>query len=78
MKAESARISAIPGPVVCENVPLACHFADKPFVFDTFTVGQPVAAGRISQSEISRKIGERNLRFEAIDPRADISGLSHQ
>jgi hypothetical protein len=78
MKAESARISAIPGPVVCENVPLACRFADQSFAFDTFTVGQPVGAGRISQPEISEKIGGRKLRFEAIDPRADISSLSYQ
>jgi hypothetical protein len=78
MQAESARISAIPGPVVCENVPLACRFAGKAVVFDPFTVGQLVATGRISQAEMSRKIGDLNLRFEAIDPRADISSLSHQ
>lgn len=78
MKAESARISAIPGPVVCEEVPLACHFAGKAFVFDPFTVSQLVAAGRISQSELSRKIRDRRLRFEAVDPRAEISSLSHK
>jgi hypothetical protein len=78
MKAETARISAIPGPVVCEVVPLACRFAGKPFVFDAFTVGQLVAAGRISQAELSKKISDGKLRFEAIDPRADISSLSYQ
>jgi hypothetical protein len=78
MKAETARISAIPGPVVCEVVPLACRFAGKAFVFDAFTVGQLVAAGRISQAELSKKISDGKLRFEAIDPRADISSLSYQ
>ena len=78
MKAETARISAIPGPVVCEVVPLACRFAGKPFVFDAFTVGQLVAAGRISQAELSEKISDGKLRFEAIDPRADVSSLSYQ
>jgi hypothetical protein len=78
MKAETARISAIPGRVVCDVVPLACRLAGKPFVFDAFTVGQLVAAGRISQSELSEKISAGKLRFEAIDPRADISSLSHQ
>jgi hypothetical protein len=78
MKAETARISAIPGRVVCDVVPLACRFAGRPFVFDAFTVGQLVAAGRISQSELSEKISAGKLRFEAIDPRADISSLSHQ
>jgi hypothetical protein len=72
MKAETARISAIPGRVVCDVVPLACRLAGKPFVFDAFTVG------RISQSELSEKISAGKLRFEAIDPRADISSLSHQ
>jgi len=78
MQAESTRISAIPGPVVCEDVPLACRFAGKPFVFDPFTVGQLVAAGRISRAEVSRKIDDLKLHFEAIDPRVDISSLSHQ
>jgi hypothetical protein len=78
MQAESARISAIPGPVVCEDVPLACRFAGKPFVFDPFTVGQLIATGRISQAEVSHKIGDLKLRFETVDPRADISSLSHQ
>jgi hypothetical protein len=68
MKAETARISAIPGRVVCDVVPLACRLAGKPFVFDAFTVGQLVAAGRISQSELSEKISAGKLRFEAIDP----------
>jgi hypothetical protein len=78
MEAESTRVAAIPGPVVCGNVPLTCRFAGKPFVFDPFTVGQLVATGRISRAEVSRKIGDLKLRFEAIDPRADISSLSHQ
>jgi hypothetical protein len=78
MQAESTRISAIPGPVVCEDVPLACRFAGKPFVFDPFTVGQLVATGRISRAELARKIGDLKLRFEAIDPRVDISSLSHE
>jgi hypothetical protein len=55
MKAETARISAIPGPVVCEVVPLACRFAGKPFVFDAFIVGQLVAAGRFRKRNYPRR-----------------------
>jgi hypothetical protein len=78
MQAESARISAIPGPVACKNVPLACRFADQPFAFHKFTVGQSTAAKGLSQSELSERNGDLKLRFEAVDPRADISNLSQQ
>ena len=50
---------------------------EQPTKFD-LTVGQLVAAGRISQAELSKKISDGKLRFEAIDPRADISSLSYQ
>ena len=46
MQAETARIAAIPGPVVCDYE-LPCRFAGKPFVFDPFIVGERVATGRI-------------------------------
>ena len=47
-------------------------------MFDAFTVGQLIAARRISQAELSEKISDGKLRFEAIDPRADVSSLSYQ
>jgi hypothetical protein len=78
MKAESARISAIPGSVVCRNVPLACRFADQPFGFNKFIGGPPATVKGISQSELSEKNSDRKLRFEVIDPRADIGPLSYQ
>jgi hypothetical protein len=74
-KAESARISAIPGSVVCVSVLLACRFAGKPFVYDSFIVGQHVATGRISQCEVTEKINDRKIRFETIDQRADLYDL---
>jgi len=74
MKAEAIRISKIKGEVVCD-IALACRFAGKLFVFDPFMVGQYAATGRISQSEISARLSAREIRFEAIDPRARMTGL---
>ena len=75
MQAESARISAIPGAVVC-SIPLTCRFAQKPFVFDEFMVIENLATGRISQSEMAAAISDRKLQFERIDPRVDVSAES--
>jgi len=74
MKAETARIAAIPGPVACDYE-LACRFAGKPFVFDPFVVGQEVATGRISQRDVDARIKNMKLCFEKIDPRVDVADL---
>ncbi len=55
MQAETARIAAIPGPVVCDYE-LPCRFAGKPFVFDPFIVGERVATGRISQHDVAARV----------------------
>jgi len=72
---EIARVSAIPGPVVCPGVPLICRFAGKPFVFDGFVVREYVLTGLLSEQDVSRRIADRKLRFEAVDPRTDIGDL---
>jgi hypothetical protein len=74
MRAESVRVSEIPGQVVC-SVPLACRFAQKPFVFDPFVVHEYLVTGRMSQSEILERISDQKLHFEIVDTRVDISGL---
>lgn len=74
MKAETARIAAIPGPVVCD-FQLPCRFAGKPFVFDPFIVGELVGTGRLSQREIAERIDNLEIRFEKIDRRVDVADL---
>jgi hypothetical protein len=74
MAAESTRISGIEGKVVC-SVMLACRFAEKRLVFDPFIVGEYVATGRISQTEVATRASARNLRFETIDPRVEVGNL---
>jgi hypothetical protein len=74
MKAESARIAAIPGPVTCK-VALACRFAGKRFVYDPFIVGEYVATGRLSEQDVLREVNQRKIRFESVDDRTSISEL---
>jgi hypothetical protein len=74
MKAETARIASIPGPVVCD-LELTCRSAGKRFVFDPFVVGQYVRTGRISQHDVDERTKNMMLRFEKIDPRVDDADL---
>ncbi len=74
MEAETARIAAIPGPVVCD-FQMACRFAGKPFVLDPFIVGQLVATGRLSPREVAKRIDGLKIRFEKIDRRVDVADL---
>jgi hypothetical protein len=75
MQAESARISMIPGSVVC-SIGLACYFAHKPLVFDEFIVGEYLATSKASQNEIGAKISDRKIRFELVDPQVDVGAES--
>ena len=72
MKAETARIAAIPGPVVCD-FQMPCRFAGKPFVFDPFIVGQLVATGRLSPQDVAGRIDSLKICFEKIDRRVDVA-----
>ena len=74
MRAESARVAAIPGPVACDYE-LACRFAGKPFVFDPFIVGQLAATGKISQPDLAARIHDQKICFEKIDRRVDVADL---
>ncbi len=72
MTSETARIAAIPAPVVCD-VMLVCRFAGKPFVVDPFLAAANLRSGRISQGDFSRRTA--NVRFEQVDSRTDVSDL---
>jgi hypothetical protein len=74
MKAETARIASLPGPVVCD-FQLPCRSAGKPFVFDPFIVGERTGTGQFSGEEVWAKAAERGIRFEKIDPRVELSDL---
>ena len=68
MNAETARIAAMPGPVVCP-VMTVCYRAGKPFVFDAFAVDQRLKTGKLSPAELKRRIGELGIRFVEVDLR---------
>ncbi len=74
MKAESARIAAIPGRVAC-NVALVCRFAGKQFVFDPFPVYEDVVTGRLSEQDVLDQLRQQKIRFEVVDGRTSISKL---
>ena len=74
MKAETARIAAIPGLVACDRE-LACRSAGKPFVFDPFVVGERVGTGGLSAEDVNRIAADRKIHFEKIDPRVDDADL---
>jgi hypothetical protein len=74
MKAETARIAAIPGLVVCDYQ-MPCRSAGKPMVFDQFAVTERVATGQMSAHEVGEIAAARKIRFEHVDRRVDVSDL---
>jgi len=72
MKAESTRLTALPGLIACDRQ-LACRFAGKPFVFDHFIVTQWLDTGNMSQQDSAERMNK--IRFETIDPRVDVADL---
>jgi hypothetical protein len=73
-KDEIARISAIPGPVVC-SVMTVCRLAGKSFLYDRFFVEQRLATGHISQSAIDEQVRSLGIRFETINPLTDLDRI---
>jgi len=73
-KAETARIAAIPGLVVCDYE-LPCRSAGKPLVYDNFAVTARVATGGMSAREVAEIAAARKIRFEKVDRRVDVSDL---
>lgn len=71
---ETARIAMLQGPVAC-SVMMVCRRAGKPFLFDDFYVAQLMATGRVSSSVIDQRIRALGLRFETIDPLADLDRI---
>ncbi len=74
MEAETARIAAIPGPVVCmvkkDPVLTVSRRAGKPFVYDGFAVDQRIKTGKLSEDELKETIRGQGIRFEQVDPGA--------
>lgn len=68
MRAEIARVKALPGAVNC-SVMTVCYRAGKDFVLDPFWMGQLVAKRRRTQAEIDEAIKDRGIRTEDIDLR---------
>ena len=69
MRAEAARLAAIPNPIACYNL-VICRMAGKAFVFDHFKVSQMIATGAYSWDEIAAMTHAQGISFEAVDPRA--------
>jgi hypothetical protein len=57
----SARIASIPGKVFCIDNKLLCRYAGKPFSADDFKIGQMIATGQATTSEISDLLKERHI-----------------
>jgi len=74
-RSETARIAAIPGPVVC-SVMLVCRMAGRPFLFDAFAVSQRIATGYASSAEIDERVRLLGLHFETVDPRTALVYLN--
>jgi hypothetical protein len=67
--AETARISAIPGPVIC-SVSIVCRWAGKPYLYSAFTVHQQILSGSVSLQEVNQRLRAQHVHFELVDPRA--------
>jgi hypothetical protein len=74
MKAESARLAALPGLLACDRQ-LACRFAGKPFVFDHFIVRQLLDTGKLSQQDLAERMAKQKIRLVTVDPRVDVADL---
>jgi hypothetical protein len=74
MQAETARIAAIPGLVVCDYQ-MPCRSAGKPLVFDQFSVTERIKTSEMSRQDMLARAHARGIRFEKIDPRVDVSDL---
>jgi hypothetical protein len=74
MKAESARLAALPGLLACDRQ-LACRFAGKPFVFDHFIVRELLDTGKLSQQDLAERMSNQKIRLVTVDPRVDVADL---
>ncbi|HEY1746876.1 MAG TPA: glycosyltransferase family 39 protein [Xanthobacteraceae bacterium] len=74
MEAETARIAAMPGLVVCDYQ-MPCRSAGKPMLFDQFAVTERVNTGQMTAHEVGEIAAARGIRFEQIDRRVDVSDL---
>jgi hypothetical protein len=73
VKAESAKVAAIPGNVACTNK-LVCRLAGKPLVVDEFKTGELVATGRMSNTELALAIHSANISMFADSPQTLAGG----
>ncbi len=69
-KAEIARVAAIPGPAVCNNIMSVCRWAGKPFVYDHFTAFRHIAAGRMTEAEVEDRLRAMGAQIVVVDGRA--------
>jgi hypothetical protein len=74
LHAETARIAAIPGLVVCDYE-IVCRSAGKPLAYDQFAVSQRRGTGQMSPQEIAAIAAARKIRFEKVDRRVDVADL---
>ena len=70
--AEVAFIASRPGPVLCESI-LACFYAGKPFVYDSFNAGCLMKFDKLDSRAVVEEIADR--RFGAIQIDAPLADM---
>jgi hypothetical protein len=74
VRAEAARIAAIPGPVACDYK-VVCRLAGKPFAYDDFRAEMIVATGASHGLDVPGLIRAHGLTYVRNDPRGGIEAL---
>ena len=57
----------MPGLFACSQM-ITCFQAGKPFLYDSFAMGQRVLTGAWTQARLNAEIAARKVRFEKVDP----------
>jgi hypothetical protein len=73
-RVEAARVTAIPGPVACQNL-VVCRMAGKPFVYDHFWITQLVETGRMTWQQVEQLARRQAIVRDDTDPRANVTSL---
>ena len=74
LKAETARVAAIQGLVVCDYE-VVCRSAGQPLLYDYFAVSQRVAKGEMSWQDVYAIAAARKILFVKLDRRVDVADL---
>jgi hypothetical protein len=74
LKAETARIAAIKGLVICDYQ-VVCRSAGQPLLYDYFAVSQRVATGEMTWQDVYAIAAARKILFVKLDGRVDVADL---